>query len=194
MVTEGLCSMITCKSKEGVPDNYFVPLFAQSGSLQPDMSATQHKTFFINRKECEGIRYHHGLNEGIIYDNLTTSRIFLAYGKNVCRAISFLFRPVISAMTIIIDCQANHQPECRQLGKVILRHFSCALRTSSDKRFGAGSRGVHEPIQPMSLLNPGLWRLLAGFFPRQVLGYLYCGILAICASAFRNFSTLCESC
>ena len=137
---------------------YLVLLFAQSGSHQTDMSATQHKTYFINRKERDEIRYHHGLGEGHSYDNLTTSRLFLAYGKNVCRAISFLFRPVISTMIIIIDCQANHQPECRPLGKVILRHFSCALRTSSDKRFGAGSRGVPEPIQPMSSLNPGLWR------------------------------------
>lgn len=96
---------------------YFVLSFAQSGSHQTDMSAIQHKTYFINRKERDGIRYHHGLNKGIIYDNLTTSRLFLAYGKNVCRAISFLFRPVISTMTIIIDCQANHQPECRPLGK-----------------------------------------------------------------------------
>lgn len=131
MVTEGLCSMKTCKSKEGVPDNYFVPLFVQPGSLQPDMSATQHKTFFINRKECNGIRHHHGLSEGHSYDNPATSESFLAYGKNVGRAIPFLFRPVINTKTIIIDCQANHQPECRPLGKVILRHFSCALRTSS---------------------------------------------------------------
>ena len=130
------------------------------------MSAIQHKTYFINRKERDEIRYHHGLNEGIIYGNQTTSRLFLVDGKNVCRAISFLFRPVISTMTIIIDCHANHQPECRPLGKVILCHFSCAFRTSSDKRFGAGSRGVPEPIQPMSLLNPGLRRLLAGFIPK----------------------------
>lgn len=110
---------------------YLVLLFAQSGSHQTDMSATQHKTFFINRKECDGIRYHHGLGEGHSYDNPATSRLFLAYGKNVYRAISFLFRPVISTMTIIIDCQANHQPECRPLGKVILRHFSCAFSNSS---------------------------------------------------------------
>ena len=89
---------------------------------------------------------------------------------------------------------ANHQPECRPLGNVILRHFSCALRTSPDKRFGAGSRGVPEPIQPMSLLNLVCGGCLRDFSPRQVLGYLYCGIFAICASAFRNFSTLCESC
>ena len=130
------------------------------------MSATQHKIYFINRKKRDEIRYHHGLNEGHSYDNPATSESFLAYGKNVGRAIPFLFRPVISTMTIIIDCQANHQPECRPLGKVILRHFSCALRTSSDKCFGTGSRGVPKSIQPMSLLNLGLWRLLAGFFPK----------------------------
>ena len=110
---------------------YLVLLFAQSGSHQPDMSATQHKTFFINRKERDEIRYHHGLNEGIIYDNLTTSSLFLAYGKNVCRAISFLFRPVIYAKILVIYCYAIHQPECRPVGKVILRHFSCAFRNSS---------------------------------------------------------------
>ena len=145
---------------------YLVLLFAQSGSHQPDMSATQHKTFFINRKERDETRYHHGLDEGLFYDYLTTLKLFLAYGKNVGRAIPFLFRPVINTKTIIIDCHANHQPECRPLGNVILRHFSCALRVSLDKRFGAGSRGVPKPIQPMSLLNPGLWRLLAGFFPK----------------------------
>ena len=130
------------------------------------MSATQHKTYFINRKERDEIRHHHGLGEGLFYDYLTTSESFLAYGKNVGRAIPFLFRPVINTKTIIIDCHANHQPECRPLGNVILRHFSCTLSVSSDKRFGAGSRGVPKPIQPMSLLNLGLWRLLAGFFPK----------------------------
>ena len=135
-----------------------VLLFAQPGSHQPDMSAPQYKTYFINRKDLDEIRYHRGVNEGLFYDYLTTSKLFLAYGKNVGRAIPFLFRPVIYTKTIIIDCHANHQPECRPLGKVILCHFSCAFRTSSDKRFGAGSRGVPKPIQPMSLLNLGLWR------------------------------------
>ena len=125
------------------------------------MSATQHKIYFINRKKRDEIRYHHGLSEGHSYDNPATSESFLAYGKNVGRAIPFLFRPGINTKTIIIDCHANYQPECRSLGMAILRHFSCVLRTSSDKRFGAGSRGVPEPIQPMSLLNLGLWRLLA---------------------------------
>ena len=143
---------------------YFALLFAQPGNHQPDMSATQHKIYFINRKDLDEIRYHRGVNEGIFYAYLTTSRLFLAYGKNVGRAIPFLFRLVINAKILVIYCYAIHQPECRPLGKVILRHFSCSFRTSSDKRFGAGSRGVPEPIQPMSLLNPGLWRLLAGFF------------------------------
>ena len=44
--------------------------------------------------------------------------------------------------------------------------FLVHLEFLSDKRFDAGSRGVPKPIQPMSLLNPGLWRLLAGFFPK----------------------------
>jgi len=145
---------------------YFALLFAQLGNHQPDMSATQHKIYFINRKDLDEIRYHRGVNEGIFYAYLTTSRLFLAYGKNVGRAIPFLFRLVINAKILVIYCYAIHQPECRPLGKVILRHFSCALRTSPDKRFGAGSRGVPELIQPMSLLNLGLWRLLAVFFPK----------------------------
>ena len=143
---------------------YYVPLYAQSGSHQPDMSANQYKTNFINRKDLDGIQYHHGLEEGLFYDNLTISRSFLAYEKNVGQAISFPFRLIFDAKILIIGCHTNHQPECRPLGKVILRHFSCSFRTSSDKCFGAGSRGVPELIQPMSLLNPGLWRLLAGFF------------------------------
>lgn len=130
------------------------------------MSAPQYKTYFINRKERNGIQYHHGLGEGFFHDNLTISRSFLAYWKNVGRAIPFLFRIVLDAKILIIGCHTNHQPECRPLGKVILRHFSCSFRTSSDKCFGTGSRGVPKPIQPMSLLNPGLWRLLAGFFPK----------------------------
>jgi hypothetical protein len=117
---------------------YLVLLFAQSGSHQPDMSATQHKTFFINRKERDEIRYHHGLSEGHSYDNPATSESFLAYGKNVGRAIPFLFRPVINTKTIIIDCHANHQPECRPLGKAILNHLSCAFRVLSDKRLVRG--------------------------------------------------------
>ena len=146
--------------------SYFVLSFAQSGSHQPDMSVPQYKTSITNRKDLDGIQYHHGLGEGLFYDNPATSESFLAYGKNVGQAIPFLFRPVINAKILVIYCYAIHQPECRPLGKVILRHFSCALRTSPDKRFGAGSRGVPELIQPMSLLNLGLWRLLAGFFPK----------------------------
>ena len=123
--------MITCKSKDGISDIYFILSFVQSGSHQPDMSATQHKTYFINRKERNEIRYHHELNEGLFYENQTISRSFLAYGKNVGRAIPFLFRPVINAKILVIYCYAIHQPECRPLGKVILRHFSCAFRNSS---------------------------------------------------------------
>lgn len=61
----------------------FVPLFAQPGSHQPDMSATQYKTNFTNRKDLDGIQYHHGLDEGLFCDDLTTSKSVLAYGKNV---------------------------------------------------------------------------------------------------------------
>jgi hypothetical protein len=158
------------------------------------MSATQHKIYFINRKERDEIRYHHGLNEGHSYDNLTTLKLFLAYGKNVGRAIPFLFRPVINTKTIIIDCHANHQPECRPLGNVILRHFSCALRTSSKNVLVRGlgvSLSLFSQWACSTLVCGGCLR---DFSPRQVLGYLYCGIFAICASAFRDFSTLCEGC
>jgi hypothetical protein len=96
--------MITCKSKGGIPDNCFVPLFAQPGSHQTDMSATQHKIYFINRKDLDGIQYHHGFGEDLFYDYLTTTRSFLAYEKNVGQAIPFLFRPVIYAKTLVIDC------------------------------------------------------------------------------------------
>lgn len=130
------------------------------------MSATQHKIYFINRKERDEIRYHHGLVEGLFYGNLTTSLSFLAYGKMLVEQFHFYPDP---SSTLRFSSQiaiANHQPECSPFGKVILRHFSCALSVSSDKRFGTGSRGVPQPIQPMSLLNLGLWRLLAGFFPK----------------------------
>jgi len=130
------------------------------------MSVPQYKTSITNRKDLDGIQYHHGLGEGLFYGNQTTSKSFLAYDKTLIKQFHFYSGP---SSTLRFSSQiaiANHQPECRPLGKVILRHFSCALRTSPDKRFGAGSRGVPEPIQPMSLLNPGLWRLLAGFFPK----------------------------
>ena len=165
----------------------FVPLFAQPGSHQPDMSATQHKIYFINRKERDEIQYHHGLGEGLFYDNPATSESFLAYGKNVGRAIPFLFRPVINTKTIIIDCHANHQPECRPLGNVILRHFSCALSVSSDKRFGAGSRVSLSLFSQWACSTLVCGGCLRDFSPKKVLGYLYCGIFAICASAFREF-------
>lgn len=130
------------------------------------MSVTQYKTNFINRKDLDGIQYHHGLEEELFCDNQTTSKSFLAYDKTLIKQFHFYSGP---SSTLRFSSQiaiANHQPECRPLGKVILRHFSCALRTSPDKRFGAGSRGVPEPIQPMSLINLGLWRLLAGFFSK----------------------------
>lgn len=109
--------MITCKSKEGVFDMLFVPLFAQPGSHQPDMSATQHKIYFINRKERDEIQYHHGLGEGLFYDNPATSESFLAYGKNVGQAIPFLFRPVIYAKILIIDCYYKSSTEMQIFGK-----------------------------------------------------------------------------
>ena len=85
--------MITCKSKEGVPDNYFVSLFAQSGSLQPDMSVPQYKTSITNRKDLDGIRYHHGLGEGLFYGNQTTSKSFLAYDKTLIKQFHFYSGP-----------------------------------------------------------------------------------------------------
>ena len=158
------------------------------------MSATQHKIYFINRKDLDEIRYHRGVNEGIFYAYLTTSRLFLAYGKNVGRAIPFLFRLVINAKILVIYCYAIHQPECRPWGKVILRHFSCALRTSSKNVLVRGlgvSLSLFSQWACSTLVCGGCLR---DFSPRQVLGYLYCGIFAICASAFRDFSTLCEGC
>ena len=109
--------MITCKSKEGVFDMLFVPLFAQPGSHQPDMSEPQYKTTNTNRKDLDGIRYHHGLGEGLFYDYLTTSESFLAYGKNVGRAIPFLFRPVIYAKILAIDCYCKSSAKMQARGK-----------------------------------------------------------------------------
>ena len=51
-------------------------------------------------------------------------------------------------------------------GKGYSSSFFLCAQNFVEKRFGAGARGVPEPIQPMSLLNLGLWRLLAGFFPK----------------------------
>ena len=130
------------------------------------MSAIQHKTYFINRKKRDEIRYHHGLNEGIIYGNQTTSRLFLVDGKNVCRAISFLFRPVISTMTIIIDCHANHQPEYRPFGKAILRHFSweCKVHRINVLVRGLGvSLSLFSQWACSTLVCGGNF---AGFFPK----------------------------
>ena len=95
----------------------FVPLFAQPGSHQTDMSAPQYKTYFINSKERNGIQYHHGLGEGLFYDNPATSESFLAYGKNVGQAIPFLFRPVIYAKILIIDCYYKSSTEMQIFGK-----------------------------------------------------------------------------
>jgi len=87
------------------------------------MSATQHKIYFINRKDLDEIRYHRGVNEGIFYAYLTTSRLFLAYGKNVGRAIPFLFRLVINAKILVIYCYAIHQPECRPFSRLFFAIF-----------------------------------------------------------------------
>ena len=35
------------------------------------------------------IRYHHGLGEGLSYDNQTTSKSFLAYGKTLAKQFHF---------------------------------------------------------------------------------------------------------
>jgi len=130
------------------------------------MSEPQYKTTDTNRKDLDGIRYHHGLGEGFSTATKQLRDHFLPMGKMLAKQFHFYSDP---SSTLRFSSQiaiANHQTECRSLGMAILRHFSCTLRTSSDKRFGAGPRGVPKPIQPMSLLNPGLWRLLAGFFPK----------------------------
>ncbi len=38
------------------------------------------------------IRYHHGIDEEISYDNLTTPKSYFVYGENVGQAIIFPFR------------------------------------------------------------------------------------------------------
>ena len=89
---------------------------------------------------------------------------FLPMGKTLAKQSHFHSTPSSTLRFSSQIATANNQQKCRPLGKTILRHFSCAFRVSSNKHFGAGSWGVPKPIQPMSLLNPGLWRLLAGFF------------------------------
>ena len=58
------------------------------------MSATQHKTYFINRKERDEIRYNHGLGEGHSYDNPATSESFLAYDKTLIKQFHFYSGPL----------------------------------------------------------------------------------------------------
>ena len=81
------------------------------------MSVTQYKTNFINRKDLDGIQYHHGLEEELFCDNLTTPKSFLAYGKNVGQAISFLFRLAINAKILVIDCYCKSSPRMQTFGK-----------------------------------------------------------------------------
>ena len=107
---------------------------------------------------------------------------FLPMGKTLVKQFHFYSGPSSTLRFSSQIATTNHQPKCRSLGKAILRHFSCAFSVSSDKRFGAGSRGVPKPIQPMSLLNPGLWRLLAGFFPKA----------GIRLPLLRNFRNRCK--
>jgi hypothetical protein len=81
------------------------------------MSATQYKINFTNRKDLDGIQYHHGLDEGLFCDNLTTPKSFLAYGKNVSQSISFLFRLAINAKILVIDCYCKSSPRMQTFGK-----------------------------------------------------------------------------
>jgi len=72
---------------------YFVLSFAQSGSHQTDMSAIQHKTYFINRKERDEIRYHHGLNEGFSTATKQLRDHFLPTGKMLAKQFHFYSGP-----------------------------------------------------------------------------------------------------
>ena len=130
------------------------------------MSATQHKTYFINRKERNEIRYHHELNEGLFYENLTISRSFPAYGKMLAKQFHFYSGPssMLRFSSYIAMQFINLNADLWEKSFFVI--FLVHLEFLSDKRFDAGSRGVPKPIQPMSLLNLGLWRLLAGFFPK----------------------------
>ena len=141
------------------------------------------------------IRYHHGLGEGLFYDNLTISRSFLAYGKNVDQAITFPFRFLFDAKILVKDCyRANRQPEYRHSVKLFFVILLVRLEIRR-KTFWCGGSGCPWAYSATELAQPWLWRLPCGIFPpRQVLGYPYCGIFAICASAFGGISTLCEGC
>ena len=72
---------------------YLVLLFAQSGSHQPDMSATQHKIYFINRKKRDEIRYHHGLGESFSTATKQLRDHFLPTGKMLAKQFHFYSDP-----------------------------------------------------------------------------------------------------
>ena len=119
---------------------------------------------------------------------------FLPTGKMLAKQFHFYSDP---SSTLRLSSQiaiANHQPECRPLGKAILGHLSCAFRVLSDKRLVRGlgvSLSLFSQWACSTLVCGGCLR---DFSPRQVLGFLYCGIFAIGASAFREFSTLWKGC
>ena len=55
--------------------------------------STQYKTSITNRKDLDGIQYHHGLGEGLFYGNQTTSKSFLAYDKTLIKQFHFYSGP-----------------------------------------------------------------------------------------------------
>ena len=158
--------MITCKSKEGVFDILSCSIVCAIGRSSGRPVGNPIKTNLQQQRWSWWDSVSSWTWRGAFLRQPNNLEIISCLWKNVGQAITFPFMLLFDTKILAKDCHTNHQPECRPLGKDILRHFSCSFRTSSDKCFGTGSRGVPKPIQPMSLLNPGLWRLLAGFFPK----------------------------
>ena len=158
------------------------------------MSATQHKTYFINRKERNGIQYHHGLGEGFFHDNLTISRSFPAYGKMLAKQFHFYSGPssMLRFSSYIAMQFINLNADLWEKSFFVIFLVRLELRRIIVLVRGLGvSLSLFSQWACSTLVCGGCLR---DFSPRQVLGYLYCGIFAIRASAFRDISTLYEGC
>lgn len=108
--------------------------------------------------------------------------------KNVGQAITFPFMLLFDTKILAKDCyRANRQPEYRHSVKLffVIFHVRLELRRINVLVRGLGvSLSLFSQWACSTLVCGGCLR---DFSPRQVLGYLYCGIFAICASAFRDF-------
>ena len=158
------------------------------------MSVPQYKTSITNRKDLDGIQYHHGLGEGLFYGNQTTSKSFLAYDKTLIKQFHFYSGPssMLRFSSYIAMQFINPNADLWEKSFFVIFLVRLELRRINVLVRGLGvSQSLFSQWACSTLVCGGCLRF---FSPRQVLGYLYCGIFAICASAFREFSTLCEDC